>query len=386
MRLLMLNYEFPPLGGGGGQAHRCLLERFAQVPELEVDVLTSASVPGVTTEALGTTITVTRIGVHKKDLHLWRRREVLEWLGRARSHSRQMVRSTPYDLVHAFFAFPTGWLCWRDPGARPYLLSLRGSDVPGRNTRLKLDYALLSRLVFRPIWRGAAALVACSEGLRRRALQLEPSADVLVIPNGVDLDRFRPAKPMPEDRGPLQLLTVGRLSAGKRIDLLIDAVERLHATGCPAQLTVVGGGALDALLHEAVHRRGLEGSITLSGRVPASEMPGIYRRADLYVSASVEEGMSNAMLEAAASGLPMATTRCEGVDELAADNAVVVESATAEGLAAAIHHLVADPTRRAGMARAARELAGRFTWESAAEQYLAMYERFVGKRTTLGKP
>ena len=76
----------------------------------------------------------------------------------------------------------------------PYIISLRGSDVPGANARLKLDYKILGPLVFKPIWQKASALVACSEGLKARALQFLPSAQIEVIPNGVDLERFHPAE------------------------------------------------------------------------------------------------------------------------------------------------------------------------------------------------
>ncbi|MGE5295134.1 MAG: hypothetical protein ACM3VT_09930, partial [Solirubrobacterales bacterium] len=108
MKILMLNYEFPPIGGGGGQAHQALLRRYADRPDLEVDVVTSAPSPGVTVEQLAGNILITRIGVHKKDLHFWRRSEVVEWLFKAAACHRGLVKDGHYDLVHAFFGFPSG--------------------------------------------------------------------------------------------------------------------------------------------------------------------------------------------------------------------------------------------------------------------------------------
>jgi glycosyltransferase involved in cell wall biosynthesis len=314
-------------------------------------------------------------------LHLWRRSEVLAWLRRAKAPYRQLLHEQTYDLVHAFFGFPTGWLCYRTARRVPYIISLRGSDVPGSNARLQLEYKLLGPLVFKPIWKKAAALVACSEGLKARALQFLPSASIKVIPNGVDLERFHPAPASSEELGtkarPVKLLTVGRLSVTKRLDLLIAAVDRLRGEGAEVKLDIIGGGALESELRQRLDRRNLRGAVTLAGRHGAQEMPEIYRRHDVFVSASSQEGMSNAMLEAMASGLPIVATRCEGLDELITDNGLVVEDATVESLSEAIGTLVKDRAARETMAAAARQQAGRFTWGAVAERYLELYERVV---------
>jgi glycosyltransferase involved in cell wall biosynthesis len=104
-------------------------------------------------------------------------------------------------------------------------------------------------------------------------------------------------------------------------------------------------------------------------------MPEIYRQHDLFVSASMQEGMSNAMLEAMASGLPIVTTRCEGVDELIGDNGLVVEDARPKTLAAAIRRLVEDPALRQAMSVAARKKAESFGWDKVAEAYLRLYAK-----------
>ncbi len=374
MKILMLNYEFPPIGGGGGQAHLALLRQYADREGLEVEVLTSAPKPGVITEEFARNIRIHKVGIHKKDLHLWRRSEIMVWLAKASSFYRRLRQQAEYDLVHAFFGFPTGWLCYRTAKRLPYVISLRGSDVPGANARLKLDYKILGPLVFKPIWQKASALVACSDGLKARALQFLPSARIQVIPNGVDLRRFYPAE-VTKDSGELRMLTVGRLSITKRLPLLLETVEVLHRQGGKAYLTVVGGGALESELRRSLAERYLRGAVTLLGRREGSEMPDIYRQHDIFVSASMQEGMSNAMLEAMASGLPIVTTRCEGVDELIGDNGIVVEDARPEMLAAAVRRLADDPALRQAMSLAARKKAESFGWDKVAEAYLQIYAK-----------
>jgi glycosyltransferase involved in cell wall biosynthesis len=376
MKILMLNYEFPPIGGGGGQAHLALLGQYAGRPDLQVDVLTSAPKPGFFTERFADNILIFRMGIRKKNLHLWRRTEVVEWLLKAGACCQSLVKSSRYDLAHAFFGFPTGWICYRHARRLPYIISLRGSDVPGRNARLKLEYAILGPLVFKPIWKRAAALVACSEGLKTRALRFFPSAQIDVIPNGVDLERFSPA-PVTGRSQSLRLVTVGRLSATKRLPILIEAVEQLRKGGCPVTLTVVGGGALESQLRRSLNEKDLRGSVTLMGRQDAESMPQIYRDHDVFVSATAQEGMSNAMLEAMASGLPIVTTRCEGTDELIADNGIVVDSSNATELARAVRTLSENPSQREAMALAARKQASLFSWSSVADRYIQCYERVL---------
>jgi L-malate glycosyltransferase len=377
MKILMLNYEFPPIGGGGGQAHQSLLKQYAGRPGLEVDVLTSAPQPEFFTEPFAPNVTIFRAGIHKRDLHLWRRGEVIEWLRKAGRCYRSLIRTGHYDLVHAFFGFPTGWLCYRTARQLPYLISLRGSDVPGDNARLQLEYKILGPLVFKPIWKKAAGLVACSGGLKARALKFLPSAQIDVIPNGIDLERFSPASGSGPGGGPVRLLTVGRLSTTKRLPLLIDAVEILGKQNCSVRLTVVGGGAMEFELRQILKDKNLQDTVTLAGRRGAEQMPETYRGHDLFVSASAQEGMSNAMLEAMASGLPIVTTRCEGVDELIADNGVVVNASDPAELARAIRPLVENASMRKAMGIAARTRASLFSWSAAADQYIEQYRRIL---------
>jgi len=376
INLLMLNFEFPPIGGGAAHAHFHLLKQYANRDALKVDVLTSAPQPGIFTERFCDNVTICKVGLHKKDLHFWRKTEVIEWLFKAKFYYRKMLRESNYDLVHAFFGFPTAYLCYRSAKKLPYIISLRGSDVPGRHARLKLDYKILGPLLFKPIWRNAALLVACSEGLKERALRFLSDVSIDVIPNGIDLDRFSPTGKA-ESSDILRLLTVGRLSVTKRVEILIDAARILHNDGYNVHFTIVGGGKLEQELRQIVLETNLSDIIEITGRMDAEKMPQVYRQNDIFISASMQEGMSNAMLEAMASGLPIITTRCEGVEELIKDNGFIVENARAEQIAAAIRKLVADKETFRGMSTAARKQAENFGWDKVAQKYIERYIRIM---------
>jgi len=373
----MLNYEFPPIGGGAGKAHLSQLNEYTKTNELKIDVLTAAPKPGFTKEQLSDNITIYKVGLHKKNLHFWRKIEVLEWLFKAQHHYRKMLRENNYDLVHAFFGFPTGWLCYRSANKLPYIISLRGSDVPGKHARLKLDYKILAP-VFKAIWKKASTLIACSQGLKDRALQFMPSATIDVITNGIDLNMFHPAQ-NDKAQQELKLLTVGRLSVTKRFEILIDTVEILHKAGRNVHLTIAGGGAMLNRLKQIVSQKNLTDIIDVKGRIESDLMPDLYRQNDIFVSASMQEGMSNAMLEAMASGLPIITTRCEGVDELIADNGIVVEQARPDAIADEIQKLADDKNGYDLMCKAARKKVEQFGWAHIAEQYLRYYKNIANR-------
>ena len=216
--------------------------------------------------------------------------------------------------------------------------------------------------------------MANSEGLRNRALKFMPSAKIDVIPNGVDTEGFSTLKNASESET-IRLVTVGRLSVTKRVEILIDAIDILNKQGCKIFFKIVGGGQLLQKLKQMVTEKNLDSIVVFTGRIDPEEMPQIYQQNDIFISASKMEGMSNAMLEAMASGLPVITTRCEGAEELIADNGLIIENANSQEIAKAVKKLIDAPQLRNQMSLAAVKRAEKFTWGRIAEQYLKIYER-----------
>lgn len=377
INLLMLNYEFPPIGGGAGKAHLNMLREYSKLNDLNIDVLTSGPQPGNTITGFSGNINIHKVGVHKKALHFWRKTEILEWIVKAGHYYKKLIKQNKYDLVHSFFGFPTGWFCYRSRNKLPYIISLRGSDVPGKNPRFVLEYKLLE-IIFRAIWKNAAALIACSEGLKQRALKFYPEAKINVIPNGVDIEKFCPASQNTAKKTDvIRLITVGRLSLTKRVDILIDAAEILARQGKKARLLIVGGGSLKDSLEKLAAQKNLANSVEFKGIVDSQQMPQFYQNSDLYISATMQEGMSNAMLEAMACGLPIITTPCEGIDELIKDNGIIVKEESPEAIAKAISELAANTGRMELMAGAARKYSENFTWKSVSQAYLELYQKIL---------
>src|SRR5438094_6676868 len=167
MRILMLNNEFPPLGGGTGTANHALLRNFAKIPELEVDLIISALGKNKEEEKFSEHIRIFKVPVRNKNLHHSSNRELLSYAARAFPVAWERQRIRPYNLCFAWSAVPAGLIAiaMRKLSNLPYLVRVCGPDIPGFERRYKTLYPILSPAI-RAIWHNAATVVAKSEGER----------------------------------------------------------------------------------------------------------------------------------------------------------------------------------------------------------------------------
>ena len=372
MRILFFNYEFPPLGGGGANANFYLFKELAKVPSLKIDCVTSAWGAEDQVYAFSENITLHRLAVGKKALHYWTQREVLSYLRRAHNKAAELMQASRYDGSHAFFGFPSGMLGWLRRSQLPYIVSLRGSDVPGFNPRFSLQYLALKPL-FRQIWRKASFVVANSVGLRALAHAFEPSTTIEVIPNGIDTFEFYPSTPNERDQG--HILCVSRLVARKGVQHLLEAMPQLLRRLPVARLTLVGEGDLAPELQKRSKELGLTDRIRFCGYVPHEELPALYRKAQLLVQPSYYEGMSNAVLEGMACGLPIVATGQGGREELFRGNALTVPYQDIDALAEALATLLQDPVKMEQMGHRSQQIASELSWSAVAAAYVNLYRR-----------
>jgi len=368
----MLNYEYPPIGGGTGVACEQLLGELANHSDLAIDLVTSGLGQSVETEKAGPEVTIHRLPVGKRDQQFWRSGEIARWTVRALGYSRRLVKERSYDLCHAWAGWPSGIPAWALRRRMPYLVALRGSDVPGYNRRLALlDFALL-RHVSRRIWNSARLVVAVSEPLRDLALQTRPGLPIDVIPNGVDLAHFAPGP----ETDPFNVLFVGRLIERKGVDDLLRAfgvVARAHPR---ARLVIAGSGPDRKSLERLAGASVGADRIRFLGRVDREALPDLYRSAGVFVIPSRTEGMPNVMLEAMASGLPIVCTRAAAAGVIDG-NGLFVKSRRPETISAALERYFSDPVLRVTHARKSRDLAESMSWNSVAIWYREVYEQLL---------
>lgn len=403
-RILLLNYDYPPMGGGSGKALAYLLREFGnRHPDLRIEAVVAAMGPG-SEEWLAPGIRLHRIDIGKTaHLHYQSGAELIRFTHRAGRKARELAAGSHFDLLHAFFAVPTGWIGYRMRERLPYLVSLRGSDVPGFNPRFRAAYVAL-RPIVRAVCGAAAAVVANSAGLRDLAARSLPGTPIRIIPNGIDApDPAASLTARAPGPGPLKVLFVGRLIPRKGVDHLlkgfaaharrnapeVSGTEPLArgpgtANGTGPELILAGSGPEAEPLADLARELGIERSVRFLGAVPPEAMGDLYRAAGVFVLPSLEEGMSNALLEAVAYGLPVIVTDTGGTAELAQGNGRIVGRGDPEGIARALSELEADPALRGRMSAASLDIASRFTWKAAADAYADLY-REIARRPAAGK-
>ena len=380
MKLLFLNYEYPPLGGGAANATEYLLREYAGMPDLEVHLVTSAVGREYVREDIDGRVVVHRIPIGKdaSDLHHQSRGDLFSYTMKGYLFARKLIRKEAnFDLIHAFFSVPCGAMAFllRLEFRLPYIVSLRGADVPGYSERFTVIYAFVRPLV-RCIWKFAAAVVANSRGLMELAKKTRPRQDIPVIPNGVNISEFSPSKEEPDDET-VRILVVSRLTPRKGIRFLIRAMKLLRGS-LPernTELMIAGGGDEEEALRTLAESEGASDQVRFLGRVPHEKLPDIYKQADIFCLPSLNEGMSNTVLEAIASGLPIVATVTGGTEELVTDgeNGYFVEMESPEDLAEKLGKLVVDPGIRVRMGAASRTRAESMSWHAVASRYREEY-------------
>lgn len=375
-RILVLNFEYPPIGGGGASATRYLFDELAKDAGMRIDLVTSATGEMRVEERHSERIRVIRLPVGKRELHYWRQDEVLRYILAARTETRRRLGAERYHLCHAIFGFPAGFVAYRLRRRLPYIVSLHGSDVPGFNRRFAWQYPIL-RPLFRRIWRNARAVTVVSDALRALAAETDPTVPFQVIPNGVDTQRFRP--PATEREPGKRLVAVCRLIGRKNLHLLLEALPRVRERHPEVSLSIVGEGDRRKELEQQARRLGLERAVDFRGRVPHEDLPAEYHQADLLVLPSEWEGMPITLLEAMACGLPAVVTEGGGSREVVTDNAVLIPVGSTDAIIEAVSGLLDDPARRRDMGRRSRELAMGFGWDLVAARYRALYDEVAGR-------
>lgn len=390
MRVLMLNNEYPPIGGGTATANFYVIREMIK-QGISVDLVTSTPLQNeYEIEVLNSNSRIYRIPINNKNPHYQTERELITYIVRGFFFIRTLYRGSEekYDLCHAWSGVPAGALALLLKWKRylPYVLGLRGSDVPGYDIRYRWLYPFLSPSLHQ-IWQNALAITANSYELRSLALKFRPAEQIEVIPNGIDLQRFKPTQLADKGANDLfRILCVARLVDRKGIQDLIQAADLIRQQRQNFKFTFVGRGEKESEFRGLVAEKGLDEWIKFAGAVLHNEMPAVYNQADVFVLPSLNEGMSNAILEAMASALPIITTYTGGTAEMLRGNGILIPKQAPDALAAAIIELWDNYDLRCNMGRRSRSIAETMLWPRVAAAYLSMYERALSKKSSQRKP
>ena len=384
-RILLVNHEYPPLGGSAGNATRQIARALARLGHRPY-VLTAAA-PGLplSEEVEGVTI---------RRLPIWRRRETHEerqrngaaegtaFLLAALFAAPRLARQWKIDIALMFFALPGGPLGWllKRRAHIPYVVALQNGDVPSADDAHKSLFRRVLSAGLNYLWRDAGAVVANSDRLAAEARRHNPQSPITIIPDGADVYGITP-KESYAPQSEVSLLYVGRLAKQKGLDVLLQALARL-GSALKWRLTLVGDGPEWPVVAAQAARLALIDRVAFHGWQGWSELPEIYRNADIFVMPSCDEGMPAALLEAMASGLPVVGIRAGGMGEavLHGKTGLLAPPHDDAALADALMTMIADPSLWQAFGHAARaRIESYYSWTVVAETWVDVIEGILGR-------
>jgi len=214
-----------------------------------------------------------------------------------------------------------------------------------------------------------------------------PREKLHVVPNGVDAARFARRDPALKSRlglppeAPL-ITTIGRLHEQKGLSTFLRAAASVLHSRPDARFLIVGTGPLEEQLRAEAAQFHIAHAVTFLGF--ADDVPAVLAAADIFVLASLWEGMPNALLEAQAAGLPTVATRVEGTVDIVEDGrtGLLVIPKDVPGLATAVLRLLEEPGRGRRLGEAARErVRAHFTLDAMVRRHEILYDQLLAERS-----
>lgn len=339
---------------------------------------------------------------------VWAGRETLErlpdapWLDKV--HEAPLDRSLPHRLLWQWFRLPRlareGCDVLFAPGGNAPrgfapLVTMSRNMLPfewGELLRFRLSWITLRLLLLRfgqsRTFRRADGLIFLTRYARDAVLRVAPArGEVAIVPHGV-AERFR-AAPKPQRareelsaERPLRLLYVSIIDMYKHQWQVAEAVGRLQREGLPVEIEFVGPSYPPALrrFEAACRRADPEGRfLHYRGPVRYEQLHELREQAEVFVFASSCENMPNILLEAMASGFPIACARRGPMPEILGDGGVYFDPEDPASIAAAIRSLAEDAPARARCAATAYERAQAYSWERCARETFEFLRRFADR-------
>jgi glycosyltransferase involved in cell wall biosynthesis len=264
---------------------------------------------------------------------------------------------------------------------KPVLVKLTGGGSHGNLREIqRLPFTQLRKRMMQRVDRFVAVSGEVATGLRTWSIPVER---IVQIPNGVDTGRFVPPTLRDRQRAREALgledanqvtVFVGRLSAVKRVDTLLQAWKNVHQVYPNARLLLLGDGPEHTVLQALADELDLGQTLTFCGAQP-DVLPYLHA-ADVFVLPSASEGMSNALLEAMAAGLPCIVSNIGGNVDLISDgeNGLLFLPGSVEHLNDVLLRLSRNDIERRDFGRRAREtVEANFSMDRVTEKYVELY-------------
>lgn len=365
LRILMLNYEYPPLGGGAAPVTQALAEHLALAGHT-VDVVTSGyrGLP-FREQSHDERLCIYRVLAIRRSTVRADFLDMSSYLLSALPWVLFLTRNVRYDLIHTHFLFPTGVLgaTLKQITGLPLVVTIHGSDVPGYNPdRFKGGHRLL-RAIWKRIVASTDAIISPSAYLGWLLRRSYPTP-VDIIPYGFD------APPDPSVARRQRILFASRLFPRKGAQHLLQALVGLDLAGW--EVIIAGDGPMLDELQALAKELGVE--VQFPGFIKGQALQELYASSAIFVFPSMHDNFPVVLLEALSHGCAIITSNCSGMPEVIGNAGILVEPGTIDDIRAALARLMADADLRATLSAQAYERIATFAWEGIVRQHLELYE------------
>ncbi|MEA3349186.1 MAG: glycosyltransferase family 4 protein [Chloroflexota bacterium] len=367
MQILVLIYEFPPVGGGGGRVAEDICRGLVQRGH-GVLVLTS-HLEGLPRQENRDGIEILRVPVGRKYPFEAGFLDMFGYILSGFMPGLRLTKQWKPDVVHVHFAVPSGALAWllSKLTGLPYILTAHLGDVPG-GVPEKTDRWFRWVYPFTPpIWKAAAKIFGVSE-FTRSLVKEHYSLDIGVIPNGVDLKMLDPG---PITVGaPPRIIFAGRFVGQKNPVQIVRSLATLQDLHW--ECVMVGDGHLRPAVEAEIARHNLENRFTLTGWITPDEVVDWFARSDILFMPSLSEGLPVVGVQALAMGLAIVASQVGGFVDLVepGQNGYLLDEQSETIGVDELRTLLSDPVQLTSCREASRRLATRFD----VEQIISAYE------------
>ncbi|MFH1559587.1 MAG: glycosyltransferase family 4 protein [Patescibacteria group bacterium] len=377
MKILIINHEYPPVGGGGGVFCRDLAQQWAKLGH-KVDVITSNARGLKNKERIGGVNIYRIFAGWRSDFQKARFLNLFLFMVNGSFFSSWLFLKKRYDLVNTHFAVPSGPIGWiiQTIFRSPNILTLHGADIYDPSRLMSGHRFFLIRWAVAMLINKSTCTIASTREIKNRANQyFKIRKNIKIIPLGFNpssapVNSLNPPKNY-ESGGPLKLITTSRLVKRKNLPLLLQAIAQLKKQ---VSLTIIGAGPEEKNLKQKIKTLGLKNQIKFLGSVNENLKYRELAAAHLYISTATHEGFGLTFLEAMHCGLPVIASDSGGQTYFLKDkfNGRFFKSQDLSDLVSKINFFLKNPAVIPEYGQNNQKESRNFHIEKIAKKYLSL--------------